>query len=249
MYLLQKHCQIVILLIGESFMQKKHSSHLKRFTLIELLVVIAIIAILAGMLLPALNQARDTARGAKCLSNMKQIGTFLLMYQDQFGGVYPIPENAPKWGEDTGWTNQLRLTMNAEKELFHCSVDAGREFSYSLNTNEPWKKYKAGYVGNYYWRQQYFDRAKTGASKLILVEESALDTFQPDDSDQDNYTQNAMPKDAQVRHGGYAVCFTDGHSEKLKKYNFDEVTYYTDRFSGWLGDAAWDPNAAPVKSY
>ncbi len=56
----------------------------RRFTLIELLVVIAIIAILAGMLLPALNKARETARKGACISQHKQIMTCLQMYGNDF---------------------------------------------------------------------------------------------------------------------------------------------------------------------
>ena len=63
---------------------------MKRFTLIELLVVIAIIAILAGMLLPALGRARETSKAIKCLSNQKQLGTSTVMYANDNQDFLPV---------------------------------------------------------------------------------------------------------------------------------------------------------------
>ncbi len=71
-------------------MNKRFSNRKKRFTLIELLVTVAVIAILAGMLLPALNKARDTAYSASCISNLKQLGTGMEMYLGDNDDFYPV---------------------------------------------------------------------------------------------------------------------------------------------------------------
>lgn len=92
------------------------------FTLIELLVVIAIIAILAAILFPVFAQARAKARQTACLSNMKQIGTGILMYSQDYDELIPPSENYPRGSFATGnlsWPSMIHPYIK-NAEVFVC---------------------------------------------------------------------------------------------------------------------------------
>src|SRR5436309_4382623 len=91
---------------------KRHLSS-RGFTLIELLVVIAIIAILAAILFPVFAQARDKARQTSCLSNLRQLGTGMMMYMQDNDDIYPSV-----WYTDTGhWANVLLPYLGQGKQI------------------------------------------------------------------------------------------------------------------------------------
>lgn len=107
---------------------------LSGFTLIELLVVIAIIAILAAILFPVFAQAREKARQTVCLSNMKQIGTGLIMYTSDYD---------EKWPRDEGCST-TPLTNPASPKPWVCN---GPTYALKLN-HYKWQAWLMPYVKN-----------------------------------------------------------------------------------------------------
>ena len=125
------------------------------FTLIELLVVIAIIAILAAMLLPALQQARDRAKGAECASNMKQIGVASQSYVNDNRNYLPVmtldSTSAMNWYRTCA--PYLGLSLESfNPKVYRCSLDV---------SNDPGRAYvrkqvlrHQSYVSSYVWNQE-----------------------------------------------------------------------------------------------
>lgn len=128
------------------------------FTLIELLVVIAIIAVLAAILFPLFEAARENARTAKCLSNIKQINTAALQYADDNNGKYVglnCYDTNPRddkfqWDQEADWRNSaICKYVKSSKAVLLCPSDTrkarlrgvprGYSFSYTLNSWVTWR--------------------------------------------------------------------------------------------------------------
>src|SRR6476661_3950954 len=87
------------------------------FTLVELLVVIGIIALLVGILMPALNKAREQANKTKCAANLHSMGIAMTMYTNQYN-AYPGHASLVAGHTAAIWPTRLRLFTNKDQNIF-----------------------------------------------------------------------------------------------------------------------------------
>jgi len=209
---------------------KRVSVNKQGFTLIELLVVISIVGLLIGLSVPALSRARENARRAKCLGNVRQLQVALQMYTDSHEGRVPPRD----YEAGAVWVDRLE-PYYANRELLRCPTDRGKvEVSYLMN----------GFIDHFVMTSfsgswdDFFGAYKTGGfpavrlsdipkpAETITIGEKRADSdddaymdIWPAQYGSDHFTEVAHGKHrtgGRERNGGSNYAFADGSVRFLK---------------------------------